>query len=177
MTGVALAVASLIIAVSFGSNLHALTETPRMYGWDWDAALYPGNGYFNVDPALSASILDADPNIEARSGAYFGEDELNGIVVSLLGMEPDSEVHPPITEGRMISADNEIVLGRDTADELGVTLGDTVSQSTDVQHPLRVVGIATLPSIGKTHVRHVGLGPRRHRRRDTPTRTRPQHLR
>jgi hypothetical protein len=73
MAGTALAVATLIIAVTFATNLNTLTQTPRLYGWNGDAVIVAGNGYGNLDPAKTDAILSADPNVIAWSGAYFGD--------------------------------------------------------------------------------------------------------
>ena len=158
MAGTALAVATLIIAVTFVANLHTLTHTARLYGWDWDATIVAGSGYGNLEPAPTDAVLKADPNVVAWSGAYLGAGVLDDESVPLLGMAIGSEVRPPIISGRGIVSADEIVLGAATAHTLGKHIGDSVTISGDSPRPLTVVGIATLPTIGQLHVVHVSLG-------------------
>ncbi|MEO6570339.1 MAG: hypothetical protein ABIO83_02215, partial [Ilumatobacteraceae bacterium] len=104
MAGTALAVATLITAITFVTNLHTLTRTPHLYGWNWDAALVAGNGYFNLDPSATDAILSGDKSVSAWSGAYFGIGLLDDEVVPLVGMPIGAAVRPPIVRGRDIAA-------------------------------------------------------------------------
>ena len=97
----------------------------------------------------------ADPNIDSWSGAFYGADDINGVNVPLLGMDPASTVTPPIHEGRMVERAGEIVLGTATLARLHAHVGDTVTSSTG---QLRVVGSATFPTIGVVHGDHTSLG-------------------
>jgi hypothetical protein len=73
----------------------------------------------------------------------------------LLGIDPGSPVVPPIRDGRMIERAGEIVLGTASMAQLHKKVGDTVMSSTG---PRRIVGSATLPSIGQVHGDHTSLG-------------------
>jgi ABC-type lipoprotein release transport system permease subunit len=157
IAGTALAVATLIIAVTFATNLRTLTRTPRLYGWQSDAVIVGGNGYANLDEAKTDEILSADPNVAAWSGAYFGDGILDGQQVPLLGMKIGSAMRPPIVRGRDAGSADEIVLGAETAAALDKHIGDSVTMI-GAPHPLQVVGIATLPTIGRAHLLHVSLG-------------------
>lgn len=157
IAGTALAMAALIVAATFATNLSTLTRTPRLYGWNWDAVIVGGNGYGNLDPAKTDAILSADPNVIAWSGAYFGDGIIDGAQVPLLGMKVGSAVRPPIVRGRDASSAAEIVLGAKTATGLGKHIGDSLTMI-GAPHPLTVVGIATLPTIGRAHLLHVSLG-------------------
>jgi hypothetical protein len=153
------AAAAVVAALLFSSSLTQLLDTPETFGWDFDSALVDGNGYDNIDEERAAEILDADAAVAAWSGAYFGMDSSDGRDVPLIGMRPDSDVHPPLLAGRFISGDDEIVLGRSTANLLRVGVGDSVTMEGGPRpRRLRVVGIAVLPSIGKTHAQRTSLG-------------------
>jgi hypothetical protein len=153
------AVAAVIAALVFSASLTDLVRTPASFGWDFDAALIKGNGYDNLDASKAADILGSDDGVETWTGVFFGADSSGDVDVPLLGMQPDSQVRPPILSGRFISREGEAVLGRATADELGLDIGDElVLDGTGATHALRVVGIGVLPTIGKTHAQRTSLG-------------------
>ena len=155
MAGTAIAVAALIAAVTFGASLQHLVSHPRLSGWDWDVALVDSQGYGNTNPAATTEILGSDPDVTAWGGAFYGADEFDDAKLPLLGIDPGSRVVPPIREGRMIERPGEIVLGTASMARLHKNVGDTVMSSTG---PRRIVGSATLPSIGQVHGDHTSLG-------------------
>src|SRR5207247_1074947 len=104
-----------------------LVHTPRLYGWSWDATVLAANGYGNIPLDNARTILAADNHLAGWSGAYFGEQTIDGRDVPLLGMDPGATVVPPLLEGQPINGPNEIVLGAATAAELGKHVGDTVT--------------------------------------------------
>ena len=160
LAGAVLALVMVVGAVTFGASLTRLTDTPRMFGWDWNATVLSANGYGNIDIDDARAVFAADPHIAAWSGAYFGDLDVDGVVVSALGMEAESSVRPPIVHGRMIQSDDEIVLGDVTAARLRKHVGDEVilADASATEHQVRVVGIAIFPSIGRIHTAHVSLG-------------------
>jgi MacB-like periplasmic core domain/FtsX-like permease family len=155
MAGAAIAVAALIAAVTFGASMQHLVSNPRLFGWNWDVALVDGAGYGNSNPLTTDTVLASDANIEAWGGAFYGAEDINGLNVPLLGMNPSSSLTPPIREGRMVERSGEIVLGTATLARLRVDVGDTVNASTG---PVLVVGSATFPTIGLVHGDHTSLG-------------------
>ena len=155
MASSAVAVAALVAAVTFGASMRHLVDHPRLFGWNWDIALVDSSGYGNTKPAETQSVFAADSNIDSWSGAFYGADDINGVNVPLLGMDPSSTVTPPIHEGRMVERAGEIVLGTATLARMHAHVGDTVTSSTG---QLRVVGSATFPTIGVVHGDHTSLG-------------------
>lgn len=154
-----IAVVTVVAALTFGASFRTLLDSPDLYGWSWDEAIFDQSGYGNLDVAAAHHLLDRRPEIAGWSGAYFGADSLDGRNVPLLGMAVDSEVAPPLLSGRMIRTGDEIVLGSATADDLGKRVGDDVRIG--VGHDLaslRVVGTATFPTIGISHGAHTSLG-------------------
>jgi hypothetical protein len=160
MAGVAVAVIALTSAVTFGSSLSSLVHTPRLYGWAWDATLLDGGGYGEGHVDVAQRVLGGDPNIDAFASGYFGTSEIEGTNVPLLGVTPGASVHPPIVDGRGIETAREVVLGTETAVALGKQLGDTVRIRNDAGRDtrLRIVGTATLPTIGIIHGSYTSLG-------------------
>lgn len=154
-----IAVATIVATLTFGASFRELLHEQALYGWDWDATVFDSGGYGNLDLAGVHQVLDGHAEIEGWSGAYFGADSIDDTHVPLLGMDPGSAVVPPLLAGRMIMADDEIVLGSATASLLGKGLGDSVNIGVDAdQTSLRVVGIATFPTIGISHGAHTSLG-------------------
>ncbi|GAC1312240.1 MAG: hypothetical protein NVSMB16_09100 [Acidimicrobiales bacterium] len=159
IVGAVVAVAALIGAVTFGSSLDTLVHRPRLYGWKWDAAVLSGNGYDKMPLEKVHAVLDADRQVGAWSGAYFGFDTIDKQDTPLLGMTLGSAVAPPIIKGRNLQGPSEIVLGAASAQLLHRSLGDTVTMAGEsVPHTLTVVGIATFPTIGIIHAAHTSLG-------------------
>ena len=155
MASSAVAVAALTAAVTFGASMQHLVSNPHLFGWNWDVAVVDGAGYGNTNPTPTATTFAADDNIETWGGAFYGAEDINGLNLPLLGMDPSSSVTPTIREGRMIEGPGEIVLGTETLSQLHVAIGDTVRSSSG---PLVVVGSATFPTIGLVHGDHTSLG-------------------
>ncbi len=159
IAGAALAIAALVASITFGASLQTLVAAPRLYGWNWDVAVIAADGYGNIDTQQAARIFDRDPHVAAWSGAYFGANSINGIDVPLIGMDPGSTAVPPILAGRMIEHTDEVVLGPTTAAQLHRSIGDDVRLGTGRDaRSMRVVGIATFPTVGELHVAHTSLG-------------------
>lgn len=154
--GAVIAVAMLVAAITFGASLANLVHQPRLFGWDWDIAIVDQDGYGNTRPGPTAEILGKDPDVQAWGGAFFGGDQVDRQNLPLLGIDIDSAVRPPIRQGRMIERDTEIVLGTSTITQLHKHIGDTVRTSGG--RALRIVGTATLPTIGPRHGDHTSLG-------------------
>ena len=159
MLGVGIAVLALVAATTFGSSLNALVDRPHLFGWAWDATLVDSSGYGNARLDVAHKVLDRDPGVDAWAGAFFGTDELDGTNVPLLGVTPGASVHPPILEGRSVESAHEIVLGSETLRKLGKDVGDTVTIGDGAaKQTLRIVGTATLPTIGIVHGAYTSLG-------------------
>ena len=159
VVGSIIAIAALVGSLTFSTSLSALIAKPSLYGWNWDAAISAGNGYGNLDVATAHQILDADPRVATWWGAYFGAGSINGRNVPLLGVYDSAPFATSILRGRSLAGADEIVLGATTAHQLHVDVGASVSfVGNGAATPLRVVGIATLPTIGKIHTAHTSLG-------------------
>ncbi len=153
------ALAALVAAITFGTSLTNLVHHPHLYGWTWDVAAIDGLGYGNFDVAKAERNLYRDRQIAAWSGVYFGADTIGPLDVPLVGMAPGSVVRPAIVGGRTLQAADEIVLGTDTAHRLHKRLGDSVVLAgSGRRHTVRIVGLATMPTMGIVHGAHTSLG-------------------
>lgn len=159
MAGAAIAIVALVASVTFGASLSTLLRQPRLYGWDWNATFVDGLGYGNIPLDKAQSVLDQDSHVAGWSGVYFGSDTIDGHDVPLLGMDPGSTVIPPIVQGTAIGHANEIVLGAATAASLHRKIGDEVTLAGEGKpHRVRVVGLATFPTVGIVHGPRTSLG-------------------
>jgi hypothetical protein len=159
--GATLAVVVIIATVVFGSSLNSLVSHPRLYGWNWNYALIGGGGPGDIPVAPSATLLDHDPSVAAWSGYWFGNLEIDGLTVPVLGGSPGASVAPPILTGHGFNQPNQIVLGPGTLAQIHKSVGDTVTvrYGTTTAHLLRIVGTATMPAVGVAGVTgHASMG-------------------
>ena len=159
--GATLAVVVIIATVVFGTSLNSLVSHPRLYGWNWNYALSAGGGVGDIPAAQSATLLDHDPSVAAWSGYWFGNLQIDGLTVPVLGGSPGASVAPPILTGHGFDGPGQIVLGPGTLAQIHKSVGDsvTVRYGTTTPHLLRIVGTATMPAVGVGGVTgHASMG-------------------
>ena len=112
--------------------------------------LMAGGGAGDLPAAQSATLLDHDPSVAAWSGYWFGNLQIDGRTVPVLGGSPGAAVAPPILTGHGFDGPGQIVLGPGTLAQLHEAVGDTVSVRYGTTKPttLRIVGTATMPAVG-----------------------------
>lgn len=159
ITATVVGVMALIAAIVVGSSLDRLTKTPRLYGWDWDVIVsIESEGNEDVQGELqafaSAETRDALTEIPGIAEASFGP--LGGtILLDEISMEPyglsiGAPVHPPILEGRVPAAPNEIAVARKSLRALGKDVGDVVQfgfPGTEARAEFRIIGVTVLPIV------------------------------
>lgn len=161
VAGTALAVAAVAAALTFGTNLVRLVETPRLYGQDWDVAV---DGQFGTLP-----LAQADEFLRQQAGVVswtFGNHHVATIAghetpaIGLIqGRGPVS--FPTLIEGRAPQGPGEIVLGTKTLEVARTRVGRTIDvafQGEDAPRVLRVVGRAVFPFFGQGTFSPTGLG-------------------
>ena len=158
--GAALAVVVLISTVIFGTSLDALVSSPRLYGWNWDYVLVAGGASGNMPAAQATRLLDSDRYVTAWSAGYFSTVSIDGQVVPVLGENPAAAVQPPVLSGHRLVGSDQIVLGAVTLAALHKQVGDTVEVNQGFTHPtqLRIVGTASLPTMGGGQIIHLEMG-------------------
>jgi FtsX-like permease family/MacB-like periplasmic core domain len=159
--GATLAVVVVIATVVFGASLNSLASHPRLYGWNWNYALMSGGGVGDIPAAKSATLLDHDPGVAAWSGYWFGNLQIDGLTVPVLGGSPGATVAPPILTGHGFDGPGQIVLGPGTLAQIHKSVGDsvTVRYGATTPHLLRIVGTATMPAVGVGGVTgHASMG-------------------
>ena len=155
----ALALLVLAGALTFGASLNSLVSHPALYGWNWDKMLEAGAGYGEIQAVPAGRLLNKDHSIAAWSSVYFDGIEIDGHSVPVIAMHPHSDPSPPILSGHGLTSGGQIVLGANTLVALHKKVGDLVHvRNGGKGQELRIVGIATLPTIGIGHGVHPSLG-------------------
>lgn len=145
--GTATAAAVLVTTVTFGASLSALVSQPKLYGWNWDAALASGG---DIPQAKVTALLDKDRDVAAWTGVYLPDLKIDGQNVAVMGTRVGAAVGPLTLSGHPLTKANQVLLGPDTLAQLQKRIGQMVVMSTGVSAPvhLRIVGTAAMPAIG-----------------------------
>ncbi|HUD17451.1 MAG TPA: FtsX-like permease family protein, partial [Acidimicrobiales bacterium] len=157
--GTVLALIVGVATVIFGSSLNSLVSHPALYGWNWSYEL-SANGGGVMSGAHSAELLSQDRSVAAWSGVFFGTMRIDGQIVAVLAERPGTAVAPPLLSGQGVEVRDQIVLGTITLAQLHKHVGDTVvvNNGSGVTKKLRIVGTATLPTIGTGGNLHLEMG-------------------
>ena len=148
--GATLAMVVVVATLVFGASLNSLVSHPKLYGWNWNYAVISGGGAGDVPAAQTDTLLDHDPTVAAWSGYWFGNLQINGRTVPVLGGSPGATVAPPILTGHGFDGPGQIVVAPGTLAQIHKEVGDTVSVRYGTTPPstLRIVGTATMPAVG-----------------------------
>lgn len=152
----ALAVAAVVAAWTFGTNLQRLVEDQSLQGWQWDATV--GSAFVGLEEAQLAEVFGDRSVVEAYSGANVGRlqvaapgGQAEGETVAAVGIDQlVGDVYPRLVDGRPARDPDEIVLGASVARRLGLSVGDAVEAGVlgDVPSPRQITGLAVLPGLG-----------------------------
>jgi hypothetical protein len=159
LAGLAVGIAAVVAAATFGTNLDRLVHEPARYGWNWDAMID-----FEF-AAVSAQDLGKgaaqDPDIATYSAGVYGTVAINGTRIPGVGIDPvHGDVYPTLIRGRSPAAPDEIVLGATTARDLHSGLGRTVivRLPSGESRTMHVVGEAVFPTFGQGSFTPTSLG-------------------
>jgi Na+-transporting methylmalonyl-CoA/oxaloacetate decarboxylase gamma subunit len=158
--GTVIAVVIVTATVTFGASLQTLVAKPALYGWNFTYELNGGGGLGDIPAAGAATMLNRDPYVQAWSDIYFGTLQIDGQNVSAMGTNPRAVVGPPLLSGHAFDTPNQVVLGAATLAQLHKKLGDTVEVGAPgaATTRLKIVGTATLPTIGIEGATHLEMG-------------------
>jgi ABC-type antimicrobial peptide transport system permease subunit len=94
------------------------------------------------------------------AGVYFASATLDGQSVGMLALRPGAPVPPSLLSGQELGSAGQIVVGPATLSALDKHVGQTVVLRTDAGRavPLRIVGTATLPTVGGSGDPSMGMG-------------------
>ncbi len=146
LAGACLAVVGLAGVAVVGANLDRLVDTPARWGTTWDVAVGA--------EGLDRDRLLANPDIVAAAVGRFDEQvKLDGHEALAMTLDRvKGDLAPTVIEGREPRAADEVALGHDTLDGLGVSIGSMVdvasrSARSTARLPFRVVGVVLFPTI------------------------------
>jgi len=150
MLGLAVAVAAVAGAGTFGANLLRLVSTPSLYGQDWNIAF---EGQFaTITPKQFTQLTGRAAGITGVTYGVNGAITIGTTVIPAIGLAPgtgpmtSSTVitgHPPATAG-------QIALGGSVLRQLGLRVGETVTVGTPSgPHTMLITGSAVFPFFGQ----------------------------
>ena len=145
--GLIVAMAGVIGASLFWISVDRLVDDGNRFGNNYDLVF--GNGWF--PPASDfATTLGDDPAVRGLVTLGAGFARSGGDSVELIGFRSVRGGMAPVTlKGRLPVSQDEVALGRLTANHLGARIGDTVTLQGDAgPAQLHVVGFTVLPSLG-----------------------------
>jgi hypothetical protein len=158
LVGAATSIGAVVMAISFAASLDHLFDTPRLYGWSWDA-LY-GSPYSEDLADEVVPTLEAAREVGGFSTISFSQVEIGGERTQALAFDPvQGSVLPTLAAGRVPDRPDEVAAGSVTLDRIGAELGDVVTLRVgDRSLDVRVVGEVVLPSLGQYDVEGLGEG-------------------
>ena len=165
--GTVVAIVATAAALTFGTNLAGLVNSPRLYGQTWNMSVDTQFG--SVPSSSIEKYLGSKPGV---TGWTYGDHQsltIDGTSISSIGLRPGRGPiqWPTITEGRSPKGPNEIVLGSKSLDAAHVRVGQKVQVTTDSQdradgsdkpRTMTVVGRAVFPRFGQGSFTPTGLG-------------------
>jgi hypothetical protein len=163
LIGSVFAVLIVVTTLTFASSLNTLISHPALYGWNWNYAL----GGTNDIPPQAEQLLKSDPYVASWSGYNSANAQIDGLTVPIMLTKNHDAVSPPLLSGHEVDADNQIVLGAETLQQLHKRVGQyvTASYGTSKDAPvwvpptkLLIVGSSTLPAVGGTQTLHTSMG-------------------
>jgi hypothetical protein len=143
------AMAAVAGALTFGSSLTHLLDTPRLYGWNWDATTSGSISdlHDKVLPALERDDRVSDVTLTAAGISLTLRDVRADV---LLVLPEKGDLEPVVLEGRAPRRAGEVLVGSVTLRKLGARVGDVVpavvTGLSPEARPLRLVGRGVLPS-------------------------------
>jgi putative ABC transport system permease protein len=150
MLGLAIAVAAVAGAGTFGANLLRLVSTPSLYGQNWDIAF---DGQFaTVTPKQFSQLTAHVPGITDVTFGIHGTVTIGKTVIPAIGLAPGTGpmTSSTVLDGRPPANGGEIALGASVLRDLGLRIGQTVPVSTPVgTRPMRITGSAVFPYFGQ----------------------------
>jgi ABC-type antimicrobial peptide transport system permease subunit len=148
--GLAVAVAAVAGAGTFGANLLRLVGTPSLYGQDWNIAF---EGQFGtITPKQFTQLTGHVPGITDITYGVHGTVTIGTTVIPAIGLAQGTG---PVTSSTVITGrppvtDSQIALGGSVLRQLGLRVGQTVKVSTPVgTRPMLITGSAVFPYFGQ----------------------------
>ena len=150
MLGLAVAVAAVAGAGTFGANLLRLVGTPSLYGQDWNIAL---EGQFGaVTPKQFTQITGHVPGITNITYGLHGTVTIGKTVIPAIGLARGTGpmTSSTVITGRPPATAGQIALGGSVLRQLGLRVGQTVKVAAPSgTRPMLITGSAVFPYFGQ----------------------------
>jgi hypothetical protein len=158
LVGAATSIGAVVMAISFAASLDHLFDTPRLYGWNWDA-LY-GSPYSEDLADQVVPVLRANPEVGGFSTISFSQVDIGDERTQALAFDAlQGSVLPTVAAGRAPDRPDEVAVGSVTLDRIDAAIGDVVALRVgDRSLDVRIVGEVVLPSLGQYDVEGLGEG-------------------
>ena len=152
------AVTAVFATIAFADSLVALVDTPSRYGQGWDRMVDAQFG-----PAPVTRVIDRFATASKVQGigvGNYGDIKVNGLPVPAFDLQAvRGDISVSIVQGRASTAADEIVLGGETIDRLGVRVGDHVDVDIgNGARPMLLTGRGVFPRMGQGSFSTTGLG-------------------
>ncbi|HET9599964.1 MAG TPA: FtsX-like permease family protein [Acidimicrobiales bacterium] len=147
VVGLTVAVVGLVGASAFAVSLARLVADGGRFGSNYDVLL--GNGWLPAGSDLEAALA-GDDDIAGLMLLGAGAASAGTTTVELVGIDPvRGGLMPRLLDGRLPASADEVALGRLTARQHDVGVGDELTlQGHDAPVTFRVVGLAVVPMLG-----------------------------
>lgn len=162
IAGLAVAVAAITGALTFGENLTGLVQTPHRYGQAWDIT---ADAQFSPIPVSRIRVrLQREPGAVAWTFGTHGDLEIDHHRVPAVQLVPGhgALLAPTVVAGRAASAAPEVALGTKTLESIHGHVGDRITvASAEGGSPaerVRIVGRSVFPFFGQGSFTPAGLG-------------------
>ena len=150
LAGLVVAVAAVAAAVTFGTNLLRLVDTPRLYGQDWDVAL--DLQFSTITPHQFDGLAARVPGITGWTFGFHGTVGIGTAVVPAIGLAAGHGplVTPTLLAGHPPRSPQQIVLGSSVLRQFGLHVGESVPVTASGRRRLaQIVGSAVFPYFGE----------------------------
>jgi putative ABC transport system permease protein len=139
-------VGGVVAATTFAVSLNRLVTDPGRFGSNYT---FGAEGNEELSAADMRELLEDEPDVAGLMILTGAEPRSGGTTVDLIGVEHvKGDLAPERLIGRLPSGPDEVALGRVTAGELGLEVGDELKltgSGGDVVY--RVVGLAVVPGL------------------------------
>jgi hypothetical protein len=141
--GSIVAVLGVVAAFTFATAIDDAIDDPSLVGSSWDATTYGAGEFVTITPEQE-ELIAGSPDVAEYALALSSVAVIDDEPTPLFSLDAQrGRWSYRLLDGRPPAADDEIALGPDTLDELGLEVGDGVTLG-DGDAELEVVGTALL---------------------------------
>ncbi len=152
VAGAVVALASAVAAASFGASLSRFLDDPAQDGGTWDVEVGIGDDLDDDQARAVAEELAERPDVGAVSVTRLATLDVDGKEVQVVGLEPVAgDIALTVLEGEPPRGPREVALGPETADDLGVSVGEGVELegSEGRPHRFEVTALVRFPNLAE----------------------------